>query len=99
MELRLPARAPLDGAALLDFLGARAIPGVEAVEDGTYRRSLALEHGGGLVALTPDGRTAVRCVLRLDDLRDLTAAVARCRRLLDLDADPSRSPPSWTPTR
>ena len=28
------------------------------------------------------------CVLRLDDLRDLTAAVARCRRLLDLDADP-----------
>ena len=30
----------------------------------------------------------VRCVLRLDDLRDLTAAVARCRRLLDLDADP-----------
>ena len=30
----------------------------------------------------------MRCVLRLDDLRDLTAAVARCRRLLDLDADP-----------
>ena len=30
----------------------------------------------------------MRCVLQLDDLRDLTAAVARCRRLLDLDADP-----------
>ncbi len=87
VELRLPARAPLDGDALLGFLAARAIPGVEAVEDGTYRRSLALEHGGGLVELTPaDG--SVRCVLRLDDLRDLTAAVARCRRLLDLDADP-----------
>jgi AraC family transcriptional regulator, regulatory protein of adaptative response / DNA-3-methyladenine glycosylase II len=27
-------------------------------------------------------------VLRLDDLRDLATAVARCRRLLDLDADP-----------
>ena len=87
VDLRLPARSPLDGAALLDFLAARAIPGIEAVEDGTYRRSLALEHGGGLVELTPDDG-AVRCVLRLDDLRDLTAAVARCRRLLDLDADP-----------
>jgi AraC family transcriptional regulator, regulatory protein of adaptative response / DNA-3-methyladenine glycosylase II len=87
VELRLPARAPLDGRWLLEFLGARAIPGVEHVEDGTYRRSLALEHGAGQVALTPEAG-AVRCVLRLDDLRDLTAAVARCRRLLDLDADP-----------
>ncbi|MBA3260891.1 MAG: DNA-3-methyladenine glycosylase 2 family protein [Thermoleophilaceae bacterium] len=87
VDLRLPARAPLDGTALLEFLGARAIPGVEHVEGGTYRRSLALEHGGGLVALTPEAGAA-RCVLQLDDLRDLTAAVARCRRLLDLDADP-----------
>jgi AraC family transcriptional regulator of adaptative response / DNA-3-methyladenine glycosylase II len=87
IELRLPARAPLDGATLLDFLGARAIPGVEHAQDGTYHRSLALEHGGAVVSLTPD-ENAVRCVLRLDDLRDLTAAVARCRRLLDLDADP-----------
>jgi AraC family transcriptional regulator of adaptative response / DNA-3-methyladenine glycosylase II len=87
VELRLPARAPLDGDALVDFLGARAIAGVEEVEASTYRRSLALEHGGGLVSLTPDAK-GVRCELRLDDLRDLTAAVARCRRLLDLDADP-----------
>jgi AraC family transcriptional regulator of adaptative response / DNA-3-methyladenine glycosylase II len=87
VELRLPARAPFDGAGLLEFLGARAIPGVEQVENGTYRRSLALEHGGGLVELTPEP-SSVRCTLRLDDLRDLTAAVARCRRLLDLDADP-----------
>jgi AraC family transcriptional regulator, regulatory protein of adaptative response / DNA-3-methyladenine glycosylase II len=87
VELRLPARAPLDGRALLDFLGARAVAGVEEVEGDTYRRSLALEHGGGVVSLTP-GENGVRCVLGLDDLRDLTAAVARCRRLLDLDADP-----------
>ena len=87
VELRLPARSPLDGETLVDFLGARAIAGVEEVEGGTYRRSLALEHGGGLVSLTPDAK-GVRCELRLDDLRDLTAAVARCRRLLDLDADP-----------
>jgi AraC family transcriptional regulator of adaptative response / DNA-3-methyladenine glycosylase II len=48
---------------------------------------LRLPHGLGTVALQPiDG--AVRCELRLDDWRDLQAAVQRCRRLLDLDADP-----------
>ena len=30
----------------------------------------------------------MQCALSLTDLRDLTAAIARCRRLLDLDADP-----------
>jgi AraC family transcriptional regulator of adaptative response / DNA-3-methyladenine glycosylase II len=87
IELRLPAREPFDGASLLRFLGARAIPGVEQVDGGTYRRSLALDHGGGVAELTPEPG-GVRASLRLDDLRDLTAAVARCRRLLDLDADP-----------
>jgi AraC family transcriptional regulator of adaptative response / DNA-3-methyladenine glycosylase II len=87
VELRLSARAPFDGAGLLDFLAARAVPGVELVADGAYSRTLALEHGGGRVSLTPE-QSNVRCVLQLDDLRDLTAAVARCRRLLDLDADP-----------
>ena len=53
----------------------------------TYRRTLSLEHGAGIVSLTP-AAGFVRCELQLDDLRDLTAAVARSRRLLDLDADP-----------
>jgi AraC family transcriptional regulator of adaptative response / DNA-3-methyladenine glycosylase II len=35
------------------------------------------------------GESWVRCSLWLDDLRDLAAAVQRCRRLLDLDADPA----------
>jgi AraC family transcriptional regulator of adaptative response / DNA-3-methyladenine glycosylase II len=87
IELRLPCREPFDGQSLIAFLAARAIPGVEHVGGSTYRRTLSLEHGGGIVALTP-AEGFVRCELRLDDLRDLTAAVARSRRLLDLDADP-----------
>jgi AraC family transcriptional regulator of adaptative response / DNA-3-methyladenine glycosylase II len=63
------------------------VPGVEAVEGSTYRRVLALPHGPGVVALTPRAEH-VDCTLRLSDLRDLAAAVQRCRRLLDLDADP-----------
>ena len=87
VELRLSCREPFDGAALLRFLEVRAVPGLEEVSGGTYRRALTLAHGIGFVELTPEPR-AVRCVVRLD-LRDLAPAVARCRRLLDLDADPA----------
>ena len=67
------------------------MPGVEALDgtgaDATYRRVLALPRGPAVVALAV--RDAhVDCTLRLTDLRDLQAAVQRCRRLLDLDADP-----------
>ncbi|MGC1209709.1 MAG: AlkA N-terminal domain-containing protein, partial [Micromonospora sp.] len=87
ITLRLAYRPPLHAAALLDFLAVRALPGVEEVRDGTYRRGLRLPHGAGEAALTPaDGH--VSATLRLADMRDLAPAVARCRRLLDLDADP-----------
>lgn len=95
LTLRLRHRAPFDAAGLLAFLGARAVPGVEAWDaaSGVYRRVLALPHGPGVAALAPGdpaagGQAYVRCELRLTDLRDLAAAVQRCRRLLDLDADP-----------
>lgn len=85
--LRLARRGPFAWEPLLAFLAARAVPGVEEVVDGTYRRSLRLPHGPGIVELADDG-DAVRCVLALADPRDLGPAVARLRRLLDLDADP-----------
>jgi AraC family transcriptional regulator, regulatory protein of adaptative response / DNA-3-methyladenine glycosylase II len=87
IRLRLPTRAPFDGAAVVRFLARHEVPGLEHVHRGAYTRALALEHGGGLVTLTPK-RDALICELKLDDLRDLSAAVARCRRLFDLDADP-----------
>src|SRR3954452_8169394 len=85
--LRLPYRSPLEAEELIAFLGARAIPGVEEIFDGAYRRSLRLPHGSGVAELRPaDGQ--VQATLHLDDLRDLGPAVQRCRRLLDLDSDP-----------
>jgi AraC family transcriptional regulator of adaptative response / DNA-3-methyladenine glycosylase II len=86
--VRLPFRAPLDGEALLAWLGARAVPGVEEVDGDRYRRSLRLPHGAGVAELAL-GADTVRCVLWLDDPRDRAAAVERCRRVLDLDADPA----------
>jgi len=88
ISLRLAVRTPFFGADLVAFLGARAVPGVEEVVDGTYRRSLSLPYGCGTVALVPRV-DAVEALLRLADVRDLTAAVHRTRRLLDLDADPA----------
>jgi AraC family transcriptional regulator of adaptative response / DNA-3-methyladenine glycosylase II len=87
LELRLPFRAPLWPDSLFGHLAATAVPGVEEWRDGAYRRTLRLPHGTGIVALRP-GPTAIGCRLVLDDLRDLAPAVARCRQLLDLDADP-----------
>ena len=92
LTLRLTARAPVRrrrGAALprrarrpgprgvgRDHLLPRARPAARA------RRRLA----------SPPPRTArPRCVARLQltELRDLGVAVSRCRRMLDLDADPA----------
>jgi AraC family transcriptional regulator of adaptative response / DNA-3-methyladenine glycosylase II len=83
---------------MLGYLAARAIPGVEEVRDGSYRRTISLPNGVGILSLgplvpAPGGKPRpdpgyVECELQLEDLRDLTAAVQRCRRLLDLDADP-----------
>ncbi|MEU8332852.1 AlkA N-terminal domain-containing protein [Micromonospora sp. NPDC048839] len=88
LALRLAYRPPLHAQALLDFFAVRALPGVDEVRDGTYHRGLRLPHGTGEVALTP-ATGHVAATLRLTDLRDLAPAVARCRRLLDLDADPA----------
>jgi AraC family transcriptional regulator of adaptative response / DNA-3-methyladenine glycosylase II len=87
ISLRLPYRGPFDGGGTLRFLGRRAVAGVEEVIEGAYRRSMRLPHGLGAVELRPaDGYVQAR--YRLDDLRDLGAAIQRSRVLLDLDSDP-----------
>ena len=94
IALRLPCRQPFNPASVLDFLGLRALPGVEALDGAAYTRSLRLPHGHGVVTLRApetdgaDGPAYVEGELLLSDLRDLHTAVARCRQLLDLDADP-----------
>jgi AraC family transcriptional regulator of adaptative response / DNA-3-methyladenine glycosylase II len=87
LTVRLPRRGPFEGASLIGFLGARAVPGVEEVVQGAYRRSLRLPRGTGVVELLPcEGH--VQATFWLEDLRDLGAAVNRSRGLLDLDSDP-----------
>jgi AraC family transcriptional regulator of adaptative response / DNA-3-methyladenine glycosylase II len=93
VELELPVREPFAAKPLFAFLAARAVPGVEHWDGSAYHRALDLPHGHGTAVVRPasraDGRAAVHAVLRLADWRDLSAAVRRIRRLLDLDADPA----------
>ncbi|MDX2580180.1 AlkA N-terminal domain-containing protein [Streptomyces scabiei] len=87
LSLRLPFRAPLNPDNLFGHLAATAVPGVEEWRDGAYRRTLRLPYGHGIVGLAPRP-DHIACRLTLGDLRDLPVAISRCRRMLDLDADP-----------
>ena len=87
LTLRLPVRTPFAYEGLFGHLAASAVPGLEEVRDGAFRRTLRLANGNGIVDLTPQP-DHVQCQIVLDDFRDLSTAIARCRRLLDLDADP-----------
>ena len=94
LELRLPVRAPYAAREVLRFLAAHLVPDVERSGPDWYERTLALPHGPGRVRLSfpfddpVDATRSVRCLLVVDDLRDVGAAVERCRRLLDADCDP-----------
>jgi AraC family transcriptional regulator, regulatory protein of adaptative response / DNA-3-methyladenine glycosylase II len=88
INLRLPARAPFDGAGLLHFFADHAIPGLETANDERYERSVRLPHGIGHVSIELDASgIGIRCTARLERVADVSTLVARVRRLFDLDAD------------
>ncbi len=83
--------SPADGAGRAASRSSPSAPSRESrrrTPGGGYRRTLRLPHGTAIAELAP-GDGCVQCSLRLADVRDLGVAVARCRRLLDLDADPT----------
>lgn len=93
VPLRLAHRGPYAAGEVFDLLAAEAVPRVEEVVGApgarTYRRTLRLPYGTGVVSV--DERSAGRWLdarIHLTELRDLTTAVHRLRRLFDLDADP-----------
>jgi AraC family transcriptional regulator, regulatory protein of adaptative response / DNA-3-methyladenine glycosylase II len=76
-------RPPLDWEGLLRFLGPRAIPGVEEVRDGTYRRGCVV--GGSAAVL----EVAAGPGATLDVRPPARAVEPGLRRLFDLDGDPA----------
>jgi AraC family transcriptional regulator of adaptative response / DNA-3-methyladenine glycosylase II len=85
IRLRLDARPPLDVASTLAFLGARAIPGIEWVEDDRWVRRVG-EHELRVAALP--GKHAIVVELDVELAPQLARIVAKLRRVFDLDAEP-----------
>lgn len=87
LSIRLKARPPFDGAAVVDWLRVRAIDGLEGVAGGSFTRAVRLARGTAIVSVTP-GRDQLEAHVRLEHVRDLPQLLAKLRRLFDLDADP-----------
>ena len=87
-ELRLDYRPPLAWDALLGFLRARAVPGVEVVDAAGYRRTVAVGDHTGWIDVRRDGDRAVRVRVARALTGRLPAIASRVRALLDLDARP-----------
>ncbi len=88
--LLLPYRPPYDWAAMIGFLAARALAGVEVVADDAYHRTIRLGDAVGTVqvAHAPE-HAALRVVVRFPELGALPAIIARIRRMFDLAAEPN----------
>jgi AraC family transcriptional regulator, regulatory protein of adaptative response / DNA-3-methyladenine glycosylase II len=89
IALRLDYRAPFDWDTLLEFLASRAIPGVEAVIDGSYFRTVRIGDRSGYLSVRHDpAKSALRAEVALS-LRDALMPIGRrLRALFDLDAHP-----------
>lgn len=89
VEVRLQYRPPLDYDALLAYLSARAIPGIERVCDGAWHHNLALGGAvGTIVVRHAPRRSALVLTVPAVLVQQLPELVRRVRRALDLDADP-----------
>ncbi|RDK01936.1 DNA-3-methyladenine glycosylase family protein [Paraburkholderia lacunae] len=89
--LELPFKPPFDWPRLLRFFGGRATPGVEAVEDGAYRRAIdwAGDSGTLTVRLHPRKRCIVASIEGLVS-RHADALAAPIAKMFDLHADPNK---------
>ncbi len=90
VSLLLPYRPPYDWPAMLGFLAARAIPGMESVDGAVYTRSLAIDELHGTVSVAHAAeQQALRVTIRCPNLTALPMITARLRRVFDLAADPA----------
>src|SRR6476646_5818266 len=82
--LRLPFHPPLDFEAICAFLAVRALPGLEEVRDGAWRRKLP----EGWLELRRDGPGHLQARMPAGLARRASRIAARAQRVFDLRADP-----------
>jgi DNA-3-methyladenine glycosylase II len=87
VKLLLAFQPPYDWLAMLEFLSARAIAGMEEVVDGAYSRSIGLNGVHGTLSIKPATADSLELTLDFPDASAVPEIVARLRRMFDLDAD------------
>jgi AraC family transcriptional regulator of adaptative response / DNA-3-methyladenine glycosylase II len=89
--LRLAYRPPYDWAHVRDFLAARAIAGIERVDERGYARTVACEGGYALICVTAlPGENALELRVCGAPPAALLQLSSIARRVFDLAADPQR---------
>jgi AraC family transcriptional regulator of adaptative response / DNA-3-methyladenine glycosylase II len=89
---RIAYRPPYDWKSILDFLAARAIPGVETVNEEEYRRTISLDGRAGTIAVRParpNKGNHLELQIRFPDPAALFRIVERVRSIFDVGADPA----------
>lgn len=103
ISLRLGFAPPYDWEGMLDSLGTNAIPGVEAVSSGCYRRTVCEGSASGTICVQRVDERTLKIDVRFPGVLVLPSLLARVRSLFDLGADPAvligrfGSDPSWGP--
>jgi AraC family transcriptional regulator of adaptative response / DNA-3-methyladenine glycosylase II len=87
LTLRLPFDPPFDWGRTLRYLSQRAIPGVESVEGGVYRRTIVLDGDAGMLELRVGGVDHMLLCAHLPHWEGLIHVVERAARMVGIDVD------------
>jgi len=88
LSVRLVYQPPLDWTTMVGYLAARATPGVESVDDRSYRRTIDWDGTAGVLELRPDRRAShLILTVHLPEFAGLIHVVEQARRVFDLGAD------------
>jgi AraC family transcriptional regulator of adaptative response / DNA-3-methyladenine glycosylase II len=87
LVMRLPLQQPFDWDGVAAFLAQRAVPGVESVEDGVYRRTISLDGGAGLLEIQRGGPDHLLLRAHLPYWEGLIHVVERAARMVGVDGD------------
>lgn len=86
--LHLKYRPPYEWDDILAFLDARAIAGVELIENGRYLRTVEIDGARGSIAVAHlPKKESIEVAILFPNVRALPAIVARVRQLFDIGAD------------
>ena len=83
--VQLPYRQPYDWGGMLDFFAGRATPGVEAVVDGEYIRTVRIDGEHGVIRASDSG-DAISLSVHGIGTASLFPVVQRVRSMFDVDA-------------